>query len=68
MRLSKAAFWANFWSCEFVNAGRVGGIDQAAGFGAWPAALSMIDELKRAPARNLAAISGAERSHLSRAI
>jgi len=68
MRLSKAAFWAGFWSCDFVNAGRVGGLDPAAGFGPWPDGRAMLEEMKRATPEHLKAIAGREISHLSRAI
>lgn len=68
MRLSKAAFWAGFWSCEFVNAGRIGSIDPAAGFGPWPAGLAMIEEIKRSPSVLMRGARGQEIAHLSRAI
>jgi uncharacterized protein len=68
MRLSKAAFWASFWSCEFINAGRVGGIDPAAGLGPWPAGRAMFDDLQRSPAALMRQAGGKEIPHLSRAI
>lgn len=68
MRLSKAAFWAGFWSCEFLNAGRVGGIDPAAGLGPWPAGRAMLDEFRRSPSVISRSAPGREVSHLSRAI
>jgi len=68
MRLSKAAFWAGFWSCDFVNAGRAGSIDPAAGFGPWAEGLSIFEELKRSPAIHLRPMPGRETTHLSRAI
>jgi len=68
MRLSKAAFWAGFWSAEFVNAGRVGGLDPASGFGPWPDGLAILEDLRRSPAAHLRQIGGKELSHLSRAI
>lgn len=68
MRLSKAAFWAGYWSCEFVNAGRLGGIDQASGYGPWPEGLALFEELQRSPAVHMRRASGKEMSHLSRAI
>ncbi len=66
LRLSKAAFWAGYWSCDFVNAGRVGGIDLAAGFGPWPEGL--FHELQRSPAALVRRTAGRETPHLSRAI
>jgi hypothetical protein len=66
--LSKAAFWAGFWSSEFVNAGRVGGLDPAYGFGPWPDGLAILEDLRRSPAACLRRIGGKELSHLSRAI
>ena len=68
MRLSKAAFWAGFWSAEFVNAGRVGGLDAASGFGPWPDGLAIFEDLRRSPAAHLRHVGGKELSHLSRAI
>ncbi len=68
LRLSKAAFWAGYWSCDFVNAGRVGGIDQAAGFGPWPEGRTIFHELQRSPAAMVRRIAGRETPHLSRAI
>jgi predicted alpha/beta hydrolase family esterase len=68
MRLSKAAFWAGYWSCEFVNAGRVGGIDPAAGFGPWPEGRAIFHELQRSPAALVRQLAGREAPHLSRAI
>ena len=68
MRLSKAAFWAGFWSSEFVNAGRVGGIDPASGFGPWPDGLAILEDLRRLPAAHLRQIAGREMLHLSRSI
>ena len=68
MRLSKAAFWAGFWSSEFVNAGRVGGLDTASGFGPWPDGLAIFEELRRSPAAHLRHVGGKELSNLSRAI
>lgn len=68
MRLSKAAFWANFWSCDFVNAGRVGGLDHSSGFGPWPVGLALIEEIRRAPPGHLKLPSGREKAHFSRAI
>ena len=68
MRLSKAAFWAGFWSCDFINAGRVGGIDPAAGFGPWPAGLAILNEFMRSPAAMMRQMPGKEMAHLSRAI
>jgi serine hydrolase len=68
MRLSKAAFWAGFWSSQFVNAGRAGGIDTAAGFGPWHDGLAIFEELRRSPAAHLHSIAGKETSHLSRSI
>jgi predicted alpha/beta hydrolase family esterase len=68
MRLSKAAFWAGFWSCEFINAGRLGGIDPAAGLGPWPAGRAMFDDLRQSPAVLMRQVGGKELSHLSRAI
>lgn len=68
MRLSKAAFWAGFWSCEFVNAGRVGGIDPASGFGPWPEGLAMLEEARRAPNKHVAGLVAQDAARLSRAI
>ena len=68
MRLSKAAFWAGFWSCDFVNAGRGGSIDPAAGFGPWAEGLAIFEDLKRSPAVHLRRMPGQETAHLSRAI
>jgi predicted alpha/beta hydrolase family esterase len=53
MRLSKAAFWAGFWSSDFVNIGRAGSIDPASGFGPWPQGLALLDEVRRSPAAHL---------------
>jgi uncharacterized protein len=68
MRLSKAAFWANFWSCGFVNAGRVGSLDAKSGFGPWPGALTVIEEARQSPPQMMRAGVGREASNLSRAI
>lgn len=68
MRLSKAAFWAGYWSCDFVNAGRAGSIDQAAGYGPWPAALSIMHEIRQSPSALMRGVTGREIAHLSRAI
>jgi len=68
MRLSKAAFWAGFWSAEFINAGRVGGLDPASGYGPWPDVLAILDDLHRSPAVLMRQIRGRELAHLSRAI
>lgn len=68
MRLSKAAFWAGFWSSEFVNVGRAGGIDQAAGLGPWPEGLAILEELRRSPAAHLRQAAGAEIASLPHAM
>jgi predicted alpha/beta hydrolase family esterase len=68
MRLAKAAFWANFWSCEFVNVGRAGGIDPASGYGPWEAGLTIFDDLRNSPARHMHVMAGVEKANLSRAI
>lgn len=68
LRLSKAAFWANYWSCDFVDVGRAGSIDVAAGFGPWPAGLSILEEVRHSPAAHLRHLHGREMRHLSRAI
>jgi predicted alpha/beta hydrolase family esterase len=68
MRLSKAAFWANFWSCEFINVGRAGGIDPASGYGPWAVGLTIFEDLRTWPARHLHSMAGIERANLSRAI
>lgn len=68
MRLSKAAFWAGFWSSEFINAGRVGGLDAASGFGPWPQGLAILEELRHSPGAHLRQLAGRELTHLSRAI
>lgn len=68
MRLSKAAFWAGFWSCEFVNVGRAGGIDPAAGFGPWPAGLAILEEARRGPAAYVNKLIAQDAARLSRAI
>lgn len=68
MRLSKAAFWAGYWSCEFVNAGRLGSIDAASGLGPWPQGLAMIEKARRAPAAPVQALVAQEAASLSRAI
>ena len=68
MRLSKAALWASFWSCEFVNVGRAGGVDPASGYGPWAAGLAIFEDLRNSPARYMHAMQGIERANLSRAI
>jgi predicted alpha/beta hydrolase family esterase len=68
LRLSKAAFWASYWSCDFVDIGRAGSVDPAAGFGPWPAGLSILEEVRRSPAAHLRQIHGREMRHQSRAI
>ena len=68
LRLSKAAFWANYWSCDFVDVGRAGSIDAAAGFGPWPAGLAILEEVRHSPAAHLRHLHGREMRHLSRAI
>jgi len=69
MRLSKAAFWAGYWSCDFINAGRVGGIDPESGFGPWPDGLALLEDVKRSPGAQLKAAAHAQQAaRLSRAI
>lgn len=68
MRLSKAAFWAGFWSCGFVDVGRAGGIDPASGFGPWPKGLALLSEVRRAPSPQMQGPIAQEAARLSRAI
>jgi predicted alpha/beta hydrolase family esterase len=69
MRLNKAAFWANYWSCDFIDFGRAGSIDPAAGFGTWPAGLEILDGLRHGPRADAAVYLRSRRvNHLSRAI
>jgi len=68
MRLSKAAFWAGFWSSGFTNLGRMGSVDPASGCGPWPAGLALFDELRRSPAAHVQGIAGGDLARFSRAI
>jgi predicted alpha/beta hydrolase family esterase len=68
MRLSKAAFWAGFWSSGFSTLGRVGSVDAAAGFGPWPNGLALFDELRRSPAAHLQGAVAGEAARITRAI
>jgi uncharacterized protein len=68
MRPGKAAFWANYWSCDLVEIGRAGSVDPASGFGPWPAALEILDGLRNAPRGLVAGIASRDAERLSRAI
>jgi uncharacterized protein len=68
MRPSKAAFWANYWSCDLVDVGRAGSIDPASGFGPWPAALEILDGLRNRPRSLVASLASRDAERLSRAI
>lgn len=68
MRPGKAAFWANYWSCDLVDLGRAGSVDAASGFGAWPAALELLDGLRNGPRGLVASVASRDAERLSRAI
>jgi len=68
LRSSKAAFWANYWSCDLVDLGRAGCVDRASGFGPWPQALRLIAGLRDTARVKLAQLASRETSHLARAI
>ena len=47
MRLDRAAFWAGFWSSDFLSIGAAGGIDPESGFGPWPQGLELLERFKQ---------------------
>jgi predicted alpha/beta hydrolase family esterase len=49
-RLERARHFARCWGSEFVDLGRAGHVNAAAGFGPWPAGEALLDRLRRAPA------------------
>ena len=53
IRIDKAAFWAGFWSSEFLSIGAAGSIDAESGFGPWPQGLEILDKLKASPAAHM---------------
>jgi hypothetical protein len=68
LRSSKAAFWANYWSCDLIDLGRSGSVDPASGFGAWPAVLEILDDVRNSPRTRLPHLVTREAERLSRAI
>jgi predicted alpha/beta hydrolase family esterase len=50
MRLESASAWALLWAARFVNLGAVGHIDTESGFGPFPAAKGLVDQMLGATA------------------
>ena len=66
MRWDRAPFWANFWGSSLVSIGAAGSIDEESGYGPWPEAVEILEQLKTMP---LAYVSSAARvSKLAQAI
>lgn len=68
LRSSKAAFWANYWSCDLIELGRAGCVDPASGFGPWPQALRLLDGLRSSAQTGMPQLALRETPHLARAI
>lgn len=47
MSAGRAAGWAGTWGGRFLNLGQAGHINAEAGFGPWPLALALLEELRR---------------------
>ncbi|EGV33346.1 protein of unknown function DUF1234 [Thiorhodococcus drewsii AZ1] len=55
MRPARVAYWADRWGSTVVNAGKVGHLNEASGFGPWPEGLALLQSFQAWQSRGLGA-------------
>ncbi|MFD2114062.1 RBBP9/YdeN family alpha/beta hydrolase [Thiorhodococcus fuscus] len=55
MRPARVAYWADRWGSTVVNAGKVGHLNEASGFGPWPEGLALLKSFQESQSRGLGA-------------
>ncbi|MGQ0457225.1 MAG: RBBP9/YdeN family alpha/beta hydrolase [Hyphomicrobium sp.] len=67
MEFSVAARWAETWSAELINLGAAGHVNADSGFGPWPLAIQLVEQLRAVARPSARASQAASKAEVDRA-